>query len=89
MARSIITGAQIRAARAMLRWTAAKLADTAGLSHPTIKRIERVDGLPDGRGSTLSRIEEALRAAGIEFTGGPADAPGVRMHGVPGSRPSS
>ena len=85
----MIVGLQIRAARAMLRWSAAELGKKAGVSLPTIQRIERVDGVATSRGDTLSRIEEALRAAGIEFIGGPTDAPGVRLHGAPGSKPSS
>ena len=85
----MIVGLQIRSARAMLRWTAAELGKKAGVSLPTIQRIERADGVPTSRGDTLSRIEEVLHAAGIEFIGGPTDAPGVRLHGVSGSKPSS
>ena len=84
----MIVGLQIRAARAMLRWTAAELGRKAGVSLPTIQRIERVDGVPTSRGDTLSRIEEALMAGGIEFIGGSTEAPGVRWHGALGSKPS-
>ena len=73
----------------MLRWSAADLAAKAGLSLQTILRVEKADGVPTSRGDTLSYIEETLRAAGIEFIGRPTDAPGVRLHGVPGSKPSS
>ena len=73
----------------MLRWSAADLAAKAGLSLQTILRVEKTDGVPTSRGDTLSYIEEALQTAGIEFIGGPTDAPGVRLHVAPGSRPSS
>ena len=84
----MIVGLQIRAARAMLRWTAAELGRKAGVSLPTVQRIERVDGVPTSRGDTLNNIEEALRAAGIEFVGGSNEAPGVRWHGDLSSKPS-
>ena len=84
----MIVGLQIRAARAMLRWTAAELGRNAGVSLPTIQRIERFDGVPTSRGDTLSRIEDALMAGGIEFIGGSTEAPGVCWHGKLGSRPS-
>ena len=84
----MIVGLQIRAAREILRWTAAELGRKACVSHPTIQRIEQVDGVPTSRGDTLSRIEEALMAGGIEFIGGSTEAPGVRWHGELGSKSS-
>ena len=78
----------MRAARAMLRWTAAELGRTAGVSLPTIQRIERIDGVSTSRGDTLDRIEKALLAGGIEFIGVSAEAPGARWLGKVGSRPS-
>ncbi len=73
----------------MLRWSAADLAAKAGLSVQTILRVEKADGVPTSRGDTLSCIEEALQTAGIEFIGRPTDAPGVRLHGALGAKPSS
>ncbi len=84
----MIVGRQIRAARAMLRWTAAELSRKSGVSHPTIQRIEQVDGVSTSRGDTLDRIEKALMAGGIEFIGGSTEAPGVRWLGEVGSKPS-
>ena len=84
----MIVGLQIRAARAMLRWTAAELGRKAGVSHPTIHRIEQVDGVPTSRGDTLDRIEKAFLEAGVELFGGSTEAPGVRWHGKLGSKPS-
>ncbi len=84
----MIVGIQIRAARAMLRWSAAELSRKSGVSQPTILRIEQIDGVSTSRGDTLSRIEDALMAGGIEFIGGSTEAPGVRWLGELGSKSS-
>jgi predicted transcriptional regulator len=75
----MLTGFQIRAARAGLRITAKELAGRAGVSLPTIQRFETVDGVPPSRSSTLLDVKAALEAAGIEFIGTPDDSPGIRM----------
>jgi hypothetical protein len=46
----------------------------------TIKRFERVDGIPRWRAGTLERVKGALEAAGIEFIGDPIIWPGVRLN---------
>lgn len=79
MDKLVITGAQIRSARAALRWTAAQLAEQCALGIQTIKRLEQFDGLPPARAVTLDLIQRALEAAGIEFIGSPDDAPGIRL----------
>ncbi len=84
----MIVGLQIRAARAMLRWSAAELSRKSGVSQPTILRIEQIDGVSTSRGDTLSRIEDALMAGGIELIGGSTEAPGVRWLGTLGSKSS-
>lgn len=74
----MLSAEQIRAARAMLRWEQTTLAEAAGVSAETVKRLEAQDGpLLAGRAATIDAIEKALIKAGIEFTNG--DAPGVRM----------
>lgn len=73
----MISGAQIRAARALLRWSAQDLADRAAVGIQTIKRFEAVDGVPPSRSSTLLNVKAALEAAGIEFTGSPRKNPGI------------
>ena len=75
----MITGLQIRAARAILRWTVRDLAKISGLSFPTVNRLEQDDGIPAGRSQSLSVIQKALEAAGIEFIGTPDDEPGVKV----------
>ena len=45
----MISTEQIRAARALLRWTAQNLADVSGVGVATIRRIELMDGVPSGQ----------------------------------------
>lgn len=77
----MITPEQIRAARQLIGWKQADLANASGVSEISIKNIER--GATDARGSTLTKIQRAFTQAGIIFidegpyqgTGGP----GVRL----------
>jgi ribosome-binding protein aMBF1 (putative translation factor) len=73
----LITSDQIRAARAMLRWSSADLSAKAGVGTATIKRLEVQVGIPSVNTKTLISIKEALEKAGIEFTGDPDNSPGV------------
>jgi transcriptional regulator with XRE-family HTH domain len=75
----MITGGQIRSARAALRWSVQQLADKAGVSIQTIKRFEAVEGVPRSRTQTLLEIKAALEAGGIKFIGTPTDRPGIRL----------
>ena len=79
MSTSVLTGFQIRAARAGLKITARELAERSGVSLPTIHRFEAVDGVPPSRSSTLLEVKAALEAAGIAFTGTPTDQPGIQF----------
>jgi transcriptional regulator with XRE-family HTH domain len=73
----MVTGAQIRAARAALGWSVNILAEKAGVASKTISRFEEVDGVPPSRSSTLLDVKSAIEAAGIEFTGSPGKNPGI------------
>jgi PAS domain-containing protein len=73
-----ITGAQIRAARGLLRWSVVDLANTAGISRATIRRLEELDGASSQNDSALPAIEAALSKAGVEFFFPEAGKPGVR-----------
>ena len=75
----MITGAQIRSARAALRWSVEALADRSGVSVRTIKRMEVVDTVPNSTLPNINAIRFALEAAGIEFIGSPEDRPGIRI----------
>jgi transcriptional regulator with XRE-family HTH domain len=65
----MMTAAQLRAARAMLGWDQKTLADLAGVSLPTIQRMEASDGNVRGIVDTLTKVIEALNRGGIELIG--------------------
>jgi len=74
----MITGAQIRAARAFLRWSAADLSRKSGVSHQAIHRAEQSDGIPSMLVNNLAVIRESLEIAGVEFIA-ERDGVSVRM----------
>lgn len=76
--RGPITGAQIRAGRGLLRWSVLDLADAAGVSRATIRRLEEVDGSSSQSDPALPPIEMALSNAGVEFFFPDIGKPGVR-----------
>ena len=63
----MITSAQVRAARALLGIDQRQLAELAGLSLPTIQRMEASDGQVRGIIDTLMKVIEALDNAGVEL----------------------
>ena len=79
----LITSDQIRAARALLRWSSADLSRYSGVGTATIKRMEVMDGVPSGQVRTIEALRAALEVAGVEFIGSPSDAPGVRLRERP------
>jgi transcriptional regulator with XRE-family HTH domain len=79
----MISTDQVRAARALLRWSAQRLADASGVGVATIRRIEVVDGVPSVQIRSLLAIQTALESAGVEFIGSPTENPGVRLKTKP------
>ena len=79
----MITGMQIRAARAALHLSISELAEIAGVGVQTIMRFENASGIPPSRSSTIMDVQKALEFAGIEFIGTPDDAPGIRLRRQP------
>jgi transcriptional regulator with XRE-family HTH domain len=73
----------MRAARALLGIDQRKLADLAGLSLPTIQRMEASEDTIRGNVDSLMKLVNALDAAGIELLGegavSPAGGRGVRL----------
>lgn len=65
----MITASQLRAARALLGIDQKTLATMAGVSLPTIQRMEASDGYVRGIIDTLTKVAEALDKAGIELIG--------------------
>jgi transcriptional regulator with XRE-family HTH domain len=73
---TMITAAQLRAARALLGIDQQTLADLSGVSLPTIQRMEASQGNVRGVIDTLIKVVEALNAAGIELLGDNAKSEG-------------
>ncbi len=72
----MISVAQIRAARGLLKWTQASLAHKAAISTVTLNMIENEAVRP--RESTLGSIQAALEAGGVEFLSEDGMGVGVR-----------
>lgn len=73
----MITSQQLRAARVLLGLDQRRLADLAGVSLPTIQRMEASDGQVRGVVDTLVKVISALEAAGIELLGENAASNGL------------
>jgi|CXWL01.1.fsa_nt_gi transcriptional regulator with XRE-family HTH domain len=63
----MLTPAQLRAARALLGIDQRTLADLAGVSLPTIQRMEASEGYVRGVVGTLTKVIAALEFAGVEL----------------------
>jgi transcriptional regulator with XRE-family HTH domain len=61
----VITAAQLRAARALLGMDQRTLAEAAGLSVPTIQRMEASEGVIRGNVDSLMKLIGALDVAGV------------------------
>jgi transcriptional regulator with XRE-family HTH domain len=71
---------QLRAARSLLGWSQTELAEHAGLSLPTVKRVERESGEgPNVSDDAREKLRKALEKAGVEFIPENGGGAGVRM----------
>jgi len=61
----MITASQLRAARALVGMDQRTLAEAAGLSVPTIQRMEASEGVIRGNVDSLMKLIAALDAAGV------------------------
>ncbi len=75
----MIIPAQFRAARGLLGWSQAKLAEASGLAISTIKRMEGSEGLVRGHAENVWKVQGALEDAGIIFIDENGGGPGVRL----------
>ncbi len=73
----MITSAQIRATRGLLKWTQAILAARDATSIVSLNMVENDSVTP--RASTLEGIQRALKSAGVEFLGDEHGGLGVRF----------
>ena len=90
----MMSSGQLRAARALLGIDQRRLAELAGLSVPTIQRMETSDGVIRGTVDSLTKLIAALEAAGLVLIGDGAPSGeggrGVRLKEAtkpPGRRP--
>lgn len=88
----MITSFQLRAARALLGIDQRQLAELAGVSVPTIQRMEASSGNVRGVVESLTKVVEALNRAGVELIGEHARSEdggrGVRLR-EPGPPPAA
>jgi len=77
-----IAGAQLRAARALLGWSQTELANQAGMSLPTVKRVE-TDWGPKVSEKARLALQRALVQGGVEFIDQNGGGPGVRLTEAP------
>lgn len=63
----MITGAQMKAARALLGIDQKELARLAGVSVPTIQRMESSDGIVRAVVDSLEKVVNAINEAGVEL----------------------
>jgi hypothetical protein len=74
-----LTSAQIRAARALVRWRAEDLARASSVGVATIRRAELTDGETSMTAANDLAVRAALEAAGVEFIDENGGGPGVRL----------
>ena len=78
-----LTSAQIRAARALIRWSAEDLARSSSVGLTTIRRAELTIEATALTAANNLAIRGALEAAGVEFIDANGGGPGVRLTGKP------
>jgi hypothetical protein len=78
-----LTSAQIRAARALIRWSAEDLARSSSVGLTTVRRAELAAEETSLTAANNLAIRSALEAAGVEFIDANGGGPGVRLSGKP------
>jgi hypothetical protein len=74
-----MTSAQLRAARALIRWSALDLANAAKLGVATVRRAELVDGEVQMTLANEAALRRALETADVEFIDENGGGVGVRL----------
>jgi transcriptional regulator with XRE-family HTH domain len=77
--RPALTGAQIRAARALLRWRAEDLAEKSAVGVATVRRAELSESATSMTVANDAAVRRALEAAGVEFIDQNGGGAGVRL----------
>lgn len=76
-----LTGAQIRAARALIKWRAEDLARESAVGVATIRRAELTEDATSMTSANDLAIRRALEAGGVELIDENGGGPGVRLRG--------
>jgi ribosome-binding protein aMBF1 (putative translation factor) len=74
-----LISAQIRAARALVRWSAEDLARESSVGVTTVRRAELTDVETSMTAANDLAVRRALEAAGVEFIDENGGGPGVRL----------
>jgi hypothetical protein len=74
-----LTSAQIRAARALLRWSAEELARASALGITTIRRAELTENETSLTAANDLAVRRTLEGAGVEFIEENGGGAGVRL----------
>jgi transcriptional regulator with XRE-family HTH domain len=78
-----ISSAQLRAARALLRWSALDLAKASKVGVATIRRVETIEGEIPVTAANEAALRATLESAGVEFIDENGGGPGVRLRKPP------
>jgi len=82
----MITGTQMKAARALLNLDQRELAEISQLSLPTIQRMEASDGTVRGNVESLVKVINALHESGVDLINegdiSEAGGRGVRLRAI-------
>jgi hypothetical protein len=81
-----LTSAQIRAARALIRWSAEDLARHSEVSVTTVRRAELMPSATALTRANDQAIRRALELAGVEFIDAEKGGPGVRLRTPPAEK---
>lgn len=74
-----LSSAQIRAARALIRWSAEDLARESAVGVTTIRRAELTEGETSMTVANDLSVRRALEASGVEFIDENGGGAGVRL----------
>lgn len=74
-----LSSAQLRAARALLRWSALDLAKASKVGVATVRRVEVMDGEIPVTAANKEALRRALEAGGVEFIDENGGGSGVRL----------
>ena len=85
--RTSLTSAQLRAGRALIRWSAEDLARGSAVGLTTIRRAELADSETSMTAANDLAVRRALEAAGVEFIDENGGGPGVRLRKHPKDKP--